>query len=106
MSLPEALEAAADALRGDADAIRPANGDPVRLLSSLDPDAAARVLGWVLVHRPEDGAELADAWGSEASGREILAIQCVQVLLQHVWSRSIRLVRPGPLQERHRRRRT
>lgn len=72
MSLPEALEAAADALRGDADTIRPANGDPVRLLSSLDPDAAARVLGWVLVHRPDDGAELADAWGSEASGREIL----------------------------------
>jgi hypothetical protein len=72
VSLPDALEAAAGALRGDADAIRPANGDPVRLLSSLDPDAAARVLGWILVHRPDDGAELADAWGCEDSGREIL----------------------------------
>jgi len=72
VSLPDALEAAAEALRGDAEAIRPANGDPLRLLSSLDPDAAARVLGWVLAHRPDEGAELAEAWGREEPGREIL----------------------------------
>ena len=71
MSLSEALEAAASALAGDADAIRPANGDPVRLLSFLDPDAAARVLGWLLAHRPGEGTELADAWG-ERGEREIL----------------------------------
>ena len=49
MSLSEVLEAAAIALAGDAEAIRPANGDPVRLLASLDSDAAARVLGWIPV---------------------------------------------------------
>ncbi len=62
MSLPEALEAAASALRGDADAIRPANGDPVRLLSSLGPGAAARVLAWVLVHRLDDGGVDSITW--------------------------------------------
>ena len=72
MSLSEALEAAASALAGDAEAIRPANGDPVRLLSSLDPDAAARVLGWILAHRPDEGVELADAWVAEPAGEEIL----------------------------------
>ena len=72
MSLPEALEAAASALTGDADAIRPANGDPVRLLSLLDPAAAARVLGWILAQRPAAGAELADAWLVEPAGEEIL----------------------------------
>ena len=72
MSLSEALEAAASALAGDADAIRPANGDPVRLLSFLDPDAAARVLGWLLAHRPGEGTELADAWVLEPAGEKIL----------------------------------
>jgi len=72
VSLSEALEAAASALPSDAEAIRPANGDPVRLLSSLDPDAAARVLGWVLAHRPGEGVELADAWALEPAGEGIL----------------------------------
>ena len=40
MSLAEALENAATALEQDADAIRPANGDPFQLLDALD-DAAA-----------------------------------------------------------------
>jgi len=72
LSLAEALEAAAGALSEDADAIRPANGDPVQLLSSLEPDAAARVLAWVLTHRPDQGAELADAWLDEPAGPGIL----------------------------------
>jgi hypothetical protein len=72
VNLPEALEAAAGALRGEEGAIRAAEGDPLKLLSSLDPDAAARVLGWILTHRPEDGAALADAWVVEPAGREIL----------------------------------
>ena len=70
MSLSEVLESAASALAGDAEAIRPANGDPVRLLSSLDPDAAARVLGWILAHRHAEGVELADAWALEPAGEE------------------------------------
>ena len=72
MSLSDALEAAASALPVDADTIRPANGDPVRLLSSLDPDAAVRVLGWLLTDRPGEGAELADAWASEPAGEKVL----------------------------------
>jgi hypothetical protein len=65
VGLPEALERAASALPDEADSIRPANGDPVRLLELLDADAAVRVLGWLLAHEPEDGAELAEAWVEE-----------------------------------------
>jgi hypothetical protein len=72
LSLAGTLEAAAAALSGDAEVIRLANGDPVRLLSSLDPEAAARVLGWLLAHHPDDGAELADAWLDEPAGAGIL----------------------------------
>jgi hypothetical protein len=68
MSLPDALERAAGAFPADADAIRPANGDPMQLLSTLDEQAAGRVLAWVLAHESEDGAELALAWGEHASG--------------------------------------
>ncbi len=62
VGLPEGLERAASALPGDADAIRPANGDPAALLRALDVEAAARVLGWLLAHEPEAGAELAESW--------------------------------------------
>jgi len=65
VGLPEALERAATALPGDADAIRPANGDPAALLRVLDTEAAARVLGWLLAHEPEAGAELADTWAED-----------------------------------------
>ena len=40
VGLPEALERAASALEADADAIRPANGDPFQLLGLLDHDFA------------------------------------------------------------------
>lgn len=65
VGLPEALERAASALPDDADDIRPANGDPVRLLELLEADAAARVLEWLLAHQPEAGAELAGAWAED-----------------------------------------
>jgi len=65
VGLPEGLERAASALPGDADAIRPANGDPAALLRALDVAAAARVLGWLLANEPEAGAELADSWAEE-----------------------------------------
>ncbi len=67
IGLPEALERAASALKQDADAIRPANGDPFALLDLLDPDAAVRVLEWLLVNEPGAGAELADEW-ADAGG--------------------------------------
>jgi len=72
MSLPESLERAASALAQDADGIRPANGDPVQLLGLLEPEAAVRVLGWLLAHEPESGAELAVAWVEEEGGAEPL----------------------------------
>ena len=66
IGLPEALERAAEALASDADAIRPANGDPTRLLELLDADAATRVLAWLLANEPAEGAELAEAWADDA----------------------------------------
>jgi len=72
VSLPDALEAAAGALPQHADAIRPANGDPARLLASLAEPAAAQLLGWLLTNRPGDGEELAEAWSGEAAGQAAL----------------------------------
>jgi hypothetical protein len=66
VGLPEALERAASALAADADAIRPANGDPFQLLSLLDREAAARVLAWLLEHESPAGVELAEAWAEES----------------------------------------
>jgi hypothetical protein len=72
VSLADALERAASALPDAADAIRPANGDPRRLLASLDAAAAARVLEWLLVHEPEAGGELALAYADETEGAAAL----------------------------------
>jgi len=76
VGLAEALERAASQLRAEAQGIRPANGDPARLLELLEPDAAARVLRWLLEHEPDDGAELAEAWAedSEAGAAALLQI--------------------------------
>ena len=65
VGLPEALERAAEALPGDADSIRPANGDPIQLRELLDAAAATRVLSWLLVNQPEDGADLAAEWAED-----------------------------------------
>ena len=67
IGLPEALERAAAALPGDADEIRPANGDPFALLSLLDAEASQRVLEWLLVNEPLAGNELVEAW-ADAGG--------------------------------------
>ena len=67
IGLPEALERAASALKPDADAIRPANGDPFALLDLLDSDAAVRVLEWLLINEPVAGADLASEW-ADAGG--------------------------------------
>ena len=65
VGLPEALERAASVLQKDADAIRPANGDPVALLHALGDAAAADVLTWLLENEPAAGSELAEAWAEE-----------------------------------------
>lgn len=72
MSLADALEAAASELEAEAEQIRPANGDPLRLLQNLDAAAAGRVLHWLLAHRPADAQELGDAWSEEPAGMEVL----------------------------------
>jgi hypothetical protein len=73
MSLADILERAASALPEDADSIRPANGDPIQLLGSLSPEAAARVLTWLLCHEPAGGAELAQSWVDDEGGADVLA---------------------------------
>jgi hypothetical protein len=76
VSLASALERAADALPGEADEIRPANGDPTRLLAALGAEAAARVLGWLLAEEPAAGEELLEAWIEESEGAApILALR-------------------------------
>jgi hypothetical protein len=73
LGLAEALERAASALREHARAIRPANGDPARLLEALGPEAGASVLGWLLANETADGEELAQAWAEdEGAGAEAL----------------------------------
>ncbi|UCE86799.1 MAG: hypothetical protein JSU66_03430 [Deltaproteobacteria bacterium] len=72
MSLPEALERAASALPDDGDVIRPANGDPDRLLSNLSPTAAVRLLHWLFEHEPAAADELAAAWCADPGGSSAL----------------------------------
>ncbi|MEE8165447.1 MAG: hypothetical protein V3T64_07760 [Myxococcota bacterium] len=72
MSLPESLEQAATELEGLADQIRPANGDPHRLLEELQPDQAGELLAWILGREFDSAAELVEAWGETAAGAAIL----------------------------------
>jgi hypothetical protein len=65
IGLPEALERAASALPGAADAIRPANGDPGQLARGLGAEEAVAVLAWLLEHESSAGEELALAWGED-----------------------------------------
>lgn len=73
MSLAGALESAAEALPALADAVRPANGDPERLLDGLAAEDARALLAWLLAHEPDAGAELALAWAESPRGAAPLA---------------------------------
>jgi hypothetical protein len=72
VSLADALEAAAGALADEADAIRPANGDPTRLLAALSADGAVRVAAWLFAHRPADAEELVEVWSEDPRGQAAL----------------------------------
>jgi len=108
LGLPEALERAASALREHARAIRPANGDPSRLLEGLGPEAGALVLAWLLEHEPVDAEELAAAWAEdEAAGREALrrveggalpkgAQKILRRVLHRLRSRGVEVPAPEP----------
>jgi hypothetical protein len=75
IGLPEALERAASALPGAADAIRPANGDPDQLARTLGPEDASAVLAWLLENEPAAGEELALAWGEDpATAKPVLGL--------------------------------
>lgn len=73
MSLPESLERAASEMDGLADKIRPANGDPHRLLGELDASEASALLVWMLSADPDSAAELIEDWGEADEGAAILA---------------------------------
>ncbi len=77
MSLPECLERAASELPDLADRIRPANGDPRRLLDLLSPASgaadAASVLTRVLAADEAAGEELLEAWGEFPEAAGVLA---------------------------------
>jgi hypothetical protein len=72
MSLPESLERAASEMVGMADQIRPANGDPHRLLEDLSLEQADQLLAWILTEEPEAAAELLDGWGESEQGAGIV----------------------------------
>ncbi len=68
MSLPESLERAASELASLADRIRPANGDPDRLLEELGSEEARTLLGWMLRSEPDDAGLLVEAWSESEAG--------------------------------------
>jgi len=72
MSLPESLERAASELGGLADQIRPANGDPHRLLEELNAEQAGELLAWILQEEPAAAEELILAWGEVDAGAAVL----------------------------------
>jgi hypothetical protein len=72
MSLPESLERAATELTELADKIRPANGDPHRLLDELAADEAGQLLAWMLDQATDDAVELVEEWGESDAGVELL----------------------------------
>jgi hypothetical protein len=73
VSLAGALESAAEALPALADAVRPANGDPERLLDALTAADARALLVWLLANEPDAGEELALAWADSPRGADPLA---------------------------------
>jgi hypothetical protein len=108
IGLPEALERAASALAGDADDIRPANGDPFQLANLLDDEAAGRVLRWLLANEPAAGAELATQWAEdpEGAGRHVLGLdldalpkparKALRRVLHRLRSQGLELPKPEP----------
>jgi hypothetical protein len=72
MSLPESLERAASELAPLADKIRPANGDPMRLLELLDADESGRMLKWLLDEETASAEELVQAWCETDAGAAVV----------------------------------
>lgn len=107
MSLADALERAAESLGAEAEAIRPANGDPVRLLEALGPEGARRVLAWLLEDEAAAGEELALAWAELPDGERVLGAveegalpkagrKALRRALHRLRARGVELARPEP----------
>ena len=107
MSLAAALERAAGALPAEADVIRPANGDPQRVLAGLSTAAAARVLSFLLADDPEAADELLDAWFELEGGAEaVLAVdesalpkpgrKLLRRALHQLKSQGMKIAEPAP----------
>lgn len=107
MSLAAALERAAGALAAEADVIRPANGDPQRVLAGLSTAAAARVLSFLLADDPEAADELLDAWFELEGGAEaVLAVdesalpkpgrKLLRRALHQLKSQGMKIAEPAP----------
>ncbi len=72
MSLPESLERAASELAALADQIRPANGDPHRLLDELSAGEGGQLLVWMLTEEADSAAELIEVWCESDQGAAII----------------------------------
>jgi hypothetical protein len=107
VSLADALEAAAGALPAEADLIRPANGDAVRLLAALPSEGARRLAAWLVANRPADAEELAEAWCEEPAGQAALlgvdesalpkeGRKLLRRLRHRLRSRGVATAEPGP----------
>lgn len=72
MSLATALEHAAEDIQSLAEGIRPANGDPIRLLENLDKSGAVQVLTWLFEREPQYGVELVEAWLGDSRGCQVV----------------------------------
>jgi hypothetical protein len=72
MSLPESLERAASEIAALADQIRPANGDPHRLLDELSANEGGQLLVWMLSEEPDAAADLIEVWCESDQGAAIV----------------------------------
>jgi hypothetical protein len=90
VGLPEALERAATALRADSDDIRRANGDPTQLQRLLRPEAATRVLQWLLENEPVCGGRLANAWTEEPDLDPVPLLEVVEDRLPKAAKKALR----------------
>lgn len=106
MSLAQSLEGAAAAVPALADAIRPANGDPERVLAAAGIAGGRQILAWLFDHDSAAGAELARAWSESAAGAQVVlelgeetlskpGRKALRRVLHALRARGIRVPEPG-----------
>ncbi len=73
MSLADALEQACQALPALADSVRPANGDPDRVLDRLSQEEATALMVWLLASEPGAAESIGSAWLEREEGARAVA---------------------------------